>query len=91
MFGRWVSRRRLRRGSGAVGGGLPRSFPCALALSLSIGERDAKLLAVREGLWGPQMEAVVACPEPLLAVGVASVVLFFFFPNRLRLRLFFSL
>ena len=40
----------------------PEASRDALA-ALSIGQRDAKLLAVREGLWGPQMEAVVACPE----------------------------
>jgi len=30
--------------------------------ALSIGQRDAKLLALREELWGPRMAAVVACP-----------------------------
>jgi hypothetical protein len=29
---------------------------------LSIGQRDGKLLELRQALWGPQMEAVVACP-----------------------------
>jgi uncharacterized protein YbaR (Trm112 family) len=29
---------------------------------LSIGDRDARLLALREELWGPRMLAVVACP-----------------------------
>jgi uncharacterized protein (UPF0212 family) len=31
--------------------------------ALSIGQRDAALLALREGLFGSRMEAVVACPE----------------------------
>jgi hypothetical protein len=30
--------------------------------ALSIGQRDARLLALRERLWGAGMEAVVACP-----------------------------
>lgn len=30
--------------------------------ALSIGQRDAKLLMLREGLWGPRMDAVVVCP-----------------------------
>ncbi len=30
--------------------------------ALSIGQRDAKLLTLREGLWGRQMAAVVVCP-----------------------------
>ena len=30
--------------------------------TLSIGQRDARLLALREELWGPRMAAVVACP-----------------------------
>ena len=30
---------------------------------LSIGQRDVKLLKLRETLWGPQMTAVVACPK----------------------------
>src|ERR1039458_9446874 len=30
--------------------------------ALSIGQRDAKMLTMREGLWGPRMAAVVACP-----------------------------
>jgi hypothetical protein len=30
--------------------------------ALTIGQRDAKLLALREGLLGPQMAAVVVCP-----------------------------
>jgi hypothetical protein len=29
--------------------------------ALTIGQRDIKLLALREGLWGPQMPAVVVC------------------------------
>ena len=29
---------------------------------LSIGQRDARLLSLREELWGPRMLAVVACP-----------------------------
>jgi hypothetical protein len=39
----------------------PESTRDALA-ALSIGQRDAKLLTLRQGLWGPQMEAVVVCP-----------------------------
>jgi len=31
--------------------------------SLSIGGRDAQLLSLREGLWGPRMDAVAACPN----------------------------
>ena len=31
--------------------------------SLPIGHRDARLLALRERLWGPHMAAVVVCPE----------------------------
>jgi len=31
--------------------------------ALSIGQRDAELLALREQLWGSQMAAVVVCPE----------------------------
>jgi len=31
--------------------------------ALSIGQRDARLLTLRVGLWGPQMEAVVVCPS----------------------------
>ncbi len=30
--------------------------------ALSIGQRDGKLLALRESLWGPRMAAVVVCP-----------------------------
>ena len=30
--------------------------------ALSIGQRDARLLKLREGLWGPRMDAVVVCP-----------------------------
>jgi hypothetical protein len=30
--------------------------------ALSIGQRDAKLLMLREGLWGREMAAVVPCP-----------------------------
>ena len=30
--------------------------------ALSIGQRDARLLRLREGLWGSQMTAVVMCP-----------------------------
>ena len=40
----------------------PETSRDALA-ALSIGQRDARLLALREGLWGPQMEAVVACQD----------------------------
>jgi len=29
---------------------------------LSIGQRDARLLALREELWGPRMFAVMTCP-----------------------------
>jgi hypothetical protein len=29
---------------------------------LSIGQRDARLLQVRQGLWGPQMTGVLDCP-----------------------------
>jgi hypothetical protein len=39
----------------------PETSPDALA-ALSIGQRDAKLLMLREGLWGSQMAAVVDCP-----------------------------
>jgi len=39
----------------------PGSSPDGLA-SLSIGQRDAKLLMLRERLWGSQMEGVVVCP-----------------------------
>ncbi len=39
----------------------PESSPDALA-ALSMGARDARLLTLREELWGPRMEAVVACP-----------------------------
>jgi hypothetical protein len=39
----------------------PETSRDALA-ALSIGQRDTKLLALREGLWGPHMEAVVVCP-----------------------------
>jgi hypothetical protein len=31
--------------------------------ALSIGQRDARLLALRERLWGPQMTALVICPD----------------------------
>jgi hypothetical protein len=44
---------------------LAASFPetsrDALA-ALSIGQRDAKLLTLREGFWGPKMAAVAVCP-----------------------------
>jgi uncharacterized protein YbaR (Trm112 family) len=30
--------------------------------ALSIGQRDARLLALREELWGPRMAALVVCP-----------------------------
>ncbi len=44
---------------------------------LPVGERDARLLAVREALFGPRLESVVACPacgETLeFAVDVAEV------------------
>ena len=30
--------------------------------AISIGQRDAKLLTLREGLWGPRMIGVVVCP-----------------------------
>lgn len=30
--------------------------------ALSIGQRDAELLRLREALWGPRMEAIAACP-----------------------------
>ena len=30
--------------------------------AMSIGRRDAELLALRDALWGPRMEAVVVCP-----------------------------
>jgi hypothetical protein len=39
----------------------PETSRDALA-TLSIGQRDAQLLALREGLWGSHMEAVVVCP-----------------------------
>jgi hypothetical protein len=41
------------------------AFPEASADSLaalSIGQRDARLLMLRQALWGPHMPAVVACP-----------------------------
>jgi hypothetical protein len=31
--------------------------------ALSIGQRDVRLLTLREALWGPQMAAVVVCPK----------------------------
>jgi uncharacterized protein YbaR (Trm112 family) len=31
--------------------------------ALSIGQRDAKLFALRQTLWGPQMLAVLTCPS----------------------------
>jgi uncharacterized protein YbaR (Trm112 family) len=31
--------------------------------ALSIGQRDARLLTLREELWGPRMDAVVVCPD----------------------------
>lgn len=37
--------------------------PAEALATLSIGARDAKLFALREKLWGPQMESVVACPS----------------------------
>jgi len=40
----------------------PETARDALA-ALSIGQRDARLLALRLGLWGSQMEAVVLCPS----------------------------
>jgi uncharacterized protein YbaR (Trm112 family) len=39
----------------------PETSRDALA-ALTIGARDASLLRLREGLWGPQMAAVVVCP-----------------------------
>jgi hypothetical protein len=39
----------------------PEASPEALA-SLSIGQRDAELLRLRQVLWGPRMAAVAACP-----------------------------
>jgi len=30
--------------------------------SLTVGERDARLLALRQALWGPEMVAVATCP-----------------------------
>jgi len=40
----------------------PETSRDALA-TLTIGQRDARLLALRQGLWGPQMEVVVVCPN----------------------------
>jgi uncharacterized protein YbaR (Trm112 family) len=37
-------------------------LPLAALAELSIGRRDAHLLALREQLFGPQLESVVACP-----------------------------
>jgi hypothetical protein len=39
----------------------PETSPDALA-ALSIGQRDAQLLTLRQWLWGAQMPAVVVCP-----------------------------
>jgi len=39
----------------------PETSPDSLA-ALSIGQRDARLLTLREELWGPQMAALVVCP-----------------------------
>lgn len=39
----------------------PETSQDALA-ALTIGQRDAKLLTLREGLWGSKMAAVVVCP-----------------------------
>jgi hypothetical protein len=39
----------------------PEASPDALA-TLTIGQRDGKLLTLREGLWGSKMAAVVVCP-----------------------------
>ncbi len=40
----------------------PEMTPDQIA-TLSIGERDARLLGLRESLFGPDLEALVACPE----------------------------
>lgn len=40
----------------------PETSPDALA-AISIGQRDAKLIMLRELLWGPRMDGVVVCPN----------------------------
>lgn len=37
--------------------------PFEALADLTIGARDARLLALREQLWGPRLEAVVPCPR----------------------------
>jgi hypothetical protein len=51
-----------RRALALLGAACPEISADALA-SLSIGQRDAGLLTLRERLWGPRMTAVTACPR----------------------------
>jgi hypothetical protein len=50
-----------RRGLRFLMAACPGMSTDALA-SLTVGERDARLLALRQALWGPEMVAVATCP-----------------------------
>jgi hypothetical protein len=56
-----LSRSPAQRAVELLAAAYPESSPEAFA-ALSIGQRDAHLLALREELWGPRMAAVVECP-----------------------------
>jgi hypothetical protein len=51
----------IRRALTLISVAWPEALPESLA-ALSIGQRDALLLALREGAFGPHIEAVAACP-----------------------------
>jgi hypothetical protein len=56
-----LSRPLVQRAVELLAAAYPESSRESYAL-LSIGQRDARLLALREELWGPRMPAVVTCP-----------------------------
>jgi hypothetical protein len=56
-----LSRSPAQRAVELLAAAYPESSRDTYAL-LSIGRRDARLLALREELWGPRMQAVVRCP-----------------------------
>ena len=56
-----LSRPRAQRAVELLAAAYPESSRESYAL-LSIGQRDARLICLREELWGPRMPAVVACP-----------------------------
>jgi Zn finger protein HypA/HybF involved in hydrogenase expression len=51
-----------QRALGLLEAAYPETSPETLAC-LSIGQRDARLLGLRERIFGPEMAAIVACPQ----------------------------